>query len=237
MKRFIVLVLALAIATPALAEDLSPASFRGLLGSTFSDWTYDDPCGVYSFDPPESSWFVSHPDMLDPEGIDPCNPGFFSAQTWGGDNDPCTSDWYDALPGGRQGGIDFAYGSWEMNNFIDGYTGNGVIKEIWIQITYSNGTAVPSDFAFGAGYIGDPCEEGEFVGVDLVNSQVLDDGWLHDVFHVDIPVVPDYEWIEGGGGGNVLIDQVIIETWIWVPEPATMVLFGLGGLIMIRRRR
>ena len=202
VRRFVILVLALAIATPALAEDLSPAFFRGLPGTTFSDWTYDDPCGVYSFDPPESS-----------------------------------SDWYDALPGGRQGGIDFAYGSWEMNNFIDGYTGNGVIKEIWIQITYSNGTAVPSDFAFGAGYIGDPCEEGDFVGVDLVNSQVLDDGWLHDVFHVDIPVVPDYEWIEGGGGGNVLIDQVIIETWIWVPEPATMVLFGLGGLIMIRRRR
>lgn len=36
----------------------------------------------------------------------------------------------------------------------------------------------------------------------------------------------------GGGPGNTIIDSVLID----IPEPATIVLLGLGGLLMARRR-
>jgi hypothetical protein len=76
MNKLIIVVLAFAIVAPALADDSSPAAFRGDEGSTFSSWTYDDPEGVYEYfaDYADNSWFVSHPEKLDPEPLDPCLP-------------------------------------------------------------------------------------------------------------------------------------------------------------------
>ena len=91
MKKLITLVLVLAFAAPALADDVippwwaddgggsrvmptgldpcDPYRYTGpeqLQGSTYSQWTYDDPCGVFAWDEPETSWFVSHPEKEDP---------------------------------------------------------------------------------------------------------------------------------------------------------------------------
>jgi len=205
---------------------------------------------------------------------------------------------------GRQGAIDFAFGSWDIGNFWS--EPQQPVKDMWVQITYNNGTEVPSEFGFGAGGVGmvegDPCgvpmghayeegplsewegtygdpmetwdEEGEVWGWaayevpldewdygtygdpmytwddslphegefwfdgERISSQVLDDGWLLDVWAVTIEPNPEMEWWEGGlEEGSVLIDQIVIETICYVPEPATMVLLGLGSLLMIRRKR
>jgi hypothetical protein len=200
-----------------------------------------------------------------------------------------------------------------MNNFIH----DQPAKDMWVQVTYFNGTEEPSEFNFG-GYTwqvetipGDPCGEpmgfswvdaplaewdyetfgdptytwyDEELGYDmatantgevplsewdpcspfgdpmetwdtslpseeevwydspaeLVSSQVLD-GWIHDVFALTLPINPNFERFEGWLGEDpanaVLIDQIVIETLCYVPEPATMVLLGLGSLMMIRRKR
>jgi hypothetical protein len=71
-----------------------------------------------------------------------------------------------------------------------------------------------------------------------VTSTVIDGGWIQDLVTLTMPMNPSFEWIEfGAGEGALAIDQIIIETLCYVPEPTTMVLLGLGSLLMIRRRR
>lgn len=47
---------------------------------------------------------------------------------------------------------------------------------------------------------------------------------------------PDWEWITIDVPAHTMVDQVVIDT-ISIPEPATMALLALGGLVLNRRRR
>ena len=75
-------------------------------------------------------------------------------------------------------------------------------------------------------------EEGDFSQVT-----VLPDGWIQQVISMTLPDNPDFEWFEFGVLSPIVIDQIIIETLCYVPEPTTMVLLGVGSLLMIRRKR
>jgi len=322
MKKLIVLVMAVAIAVPALADDFSPAPFRGMPGSMYMEWSYDsdapNPEINDRWDGAEGNSFVPHPEKEDPwdwqgdyeewgyefldpcgfAGLDPCDPvfppdyvGVYGNQMWAGGSgieDPLNpGEWIDTAPAwlptfiGRTGVMsDFAFGSWDMSNF----THDQPAKDMWVQITYFNleapGVPVMAEYdpCSGEMYAGmgcsggeetpfgwwedpctgeylegpldewDPCwpdpletwmEGGEFwFQAEYVSSTVLGDNWIQDVYAVTAELNPDFEWFEiGFGGAAIALDQIIIETLCYVPEPTTMVLLGLGSLLMIRRKR
>lgn len=93
-----------------------------------------------------------------------------------------------------------------------------------------------------------------FEGVELISyeTSVLPDGWSHTTWMVYVPDFnpafdwismfpsPDPQWPPGLGGidgyaETVLIDQVVIDT-LHIPEPVTVLLLGLGGLLIRRKR-
>jgi hypothetical protein len=105
----------------------------------------------------------------------------------------------------------------------------------------------PCSFAYYEGpvddwptWAGDPLEtwEGETLfDIAVESTQVLGDDWIHEVYSASLPTNPTWEYFAIGYVSNILIDQVVIETLCYVPEPATMMLLGLGSLLMIRRKK
>jgi len=117
----------------------------------------------------------------------------------------------------------FEAGSWDIYNF----THDQPFKEIWLQITWAGDVEIWME----------PVDVPGVLEVELVEEIDLGGGWKHTTFRSLISPNPDWEAIElWGEGGLIAIDQIVIETYC-VPEPATMMLLGLGGLGLLRRKR
>jgi hypothetical protein len=136
-------------------------------------------------------------------------------------------DWYQV--------IDSASGVWPLSGEIDVYIPNRQLpldqKDIWIQLIWKQANLDPDPFL--------PDEP--IVGVTPFDSMTMSredlrgrEDWTHSQFKIEIHPNPDAEWITIKG--DILVDQLIIETYC-IPEPATIALLGIGGLITLRRKR
>ena len=218
MKRLVILGLVVAFVIPAAADDLNPASWRGSAYAVLAEWDFPtegdvnpDPC---SYDGPSGGDLDTY--LFDEEGAN-----------W---------TWHDSYQG-RQGvwQID-GDGVWDVANFLPTTGG----KHIQVQITYYGD--LEGMYTYAEDFIPDWIEE--TVGLTVDSTQDLENGWTYALltgeFETFNPSMESYYPYASGGTpptGGLYVDQIVIETLHYTPEPATMVLLGLGGLMVVRRRR
>lgn len=137
-------------------------------------------------------------------------------------------DWYEV--------IELGHGVWPLSGEIDVYIPNRQLpldhKDIWIQLIWKQANFDPDPFLPDQPLIGvTPFDSMQMSRHDSVDPN----GWTHSQFKIEIHPNPDAEWITVKG--DILVDQLIIETYC-IPEPATLALLGIGGLMaLIRKRR
>jgi len=192
------------------AHDLVAPPWRGQEGTTYEEWRFDD-------------------------DINPAVPevinnlyGQATATITIGD---LGEGWlYDLLGGSQTGYWDLGGEGGQITLDIDNRPEPLPYKEIWLQVTYYVGISV-------APIVDVP-------GADLLSTQTIlveEDifgGWFLDQTVWRIEPNPPYEQIilmSDVSGGSV-VDQIVVDT-ICIPEPASIGLLVLGGLMVLRKRR
>jgi hypothetical protein len=126
-------------------------------------------------------------------------------------------------------------GVWKFEDFIridiPNITDNEPLKEIWIQLTYaadSIGQGFPPTILTVPGG-STPI---------LVDQEAVDGIYWHETYSITLEPNPDFEtiWIQPRNC-TFYVDEIVIDTISHVPEPASILLLGLGGLSLLRRRR
>jgi len=214
MKGVLVsLVICLFVPIVAVAHDLVQPDWRGLGGTTYQQWQ-----------------FSTDTNPAVPEVIINTYGGASAAITVG----EMGTGWHEQLGGfGTQTGYwDLGDGGGQIVLDIDNRPLALDYKEIWVQVTYFKDISQPPAVDVpGATYIGG--QNGLLVE-DTGNGS----GWYLDQSIWRIEPNPDHEQIVlvSDAMWGSIIDQIVVDT-ICIPEPATISLLAISGLIILRRTR
>lgn len=110
------------------------------------------------------------------------------------------------------------------------------MKEIWIQATVhtsiQRGQIFDIRFEYPAGTYAATLKD--------YSTYAAGDGWTYFTYLFEITPQPDWEVVglnmSVPTGEYIAVDQLAIDTRC-IPEPATVLLLGLGGIALLRRRR
>jgi hypothetical protein len=96
-------------------------------------------------------------------------------------------------------------------------------KEIWLQITYSAGSIdrKPQIQTLPA-----------YASLEVIQSTTIDSLYYHDIFRITLKPNPTEEWIAIlPRDCTIYIDELVVDT-VCIPEPATMLILGLGVVLL-----
>lgn len=102
-------------------------------------------------------------------------------------------------------------------------------KTIWVQLTWIANPLFPGG-APEVKALADAYNP-EILGT-VIDEKPLADGWMHGTWEIILPNNPPVEVLRISG--PVVVDELVIDT---IPEPATLMLLGLGAAAALVRRR
>jgi hypothetical protein len=220
---------------PALADDLHPPSYRGLPRSTSAEWDFLAAPPDNNIQPDGTSVPLVIGDaapLLDAAFNNDPHP---SGSRFGGGSvswSPMSNGGYLAGPNTAQQGLVF-----NVPNWID----QEPLKLLRVQITYQG--PAPTTDVFGS--LGVPGSTANVIAEQI--AHVPDSAGLPpglpagtSYFYDDwtIRPNPDWEQVVVYMSEGTFVDQVVIDTISFVPEPASAVLAMLGlAAVGVRRRR
>lgn len=240
LRRRVVLMGVAALATSlspvsAIADDLRPPSYRGLPRTTSAEWDFltDQPTNniqpdgttvplvVGDFAPQLDAAFTGDPH--------PSGSRFGGASiAWS----PMSNGGYLATgPATAQRGITF-----NVPNWID----QEPLKLLRIQITYQGPAPTTTVFGFlGVPGATDAVTEQLAAHVEIPLPPNLPPGTAYFYDDWAIQPNPDWEQVVIFMSEGTFVDQVVIDSISFVPEPSSVALLalGLGGLVLARGRR
>jgi hypothetical protein len=136
--------------------------------------------------------------------------------------------WDGTLTSWHVGGTDPAKHSIQIHNNPDP---DGVRKEVWVQVT---STAPPISVGGQPGHGATTTPyPGTTLGTDATGAT-----WYVNPYLVTFPGNPSMEYIEIWFEPCTWVEEIIIDTrCVPIPEPGVMAIFGLAGLLLLRKRK
>ena len=214
-KLALVFMTILLAATVVSADDFYPPEWRGGPLSVEAEW---------DFDSPPANWYYIPPDYFNAvggSGNEYLYSGFGTHAEVG-----YPTSWM--CSGGD-------YLTFAMQNWVDMEPWKDVriqITGIWQDITTLD--PMLNELIFSIDVVGSPVENWMMTDAQIFAYDMT--GWFQAYIDLRIWPNPDWEKIAAFIPEGLIIDQVYIDTISIIPEPATIALLCLGGL-MLRRKK
>jgi hypothetical protein len=196
------------LCTPALALDIDPPEWRGADRTTMQAWEFGT-AGTQA----GGTWYA-FPDVY----VTPLQQSLAAIVPGPG------MEWQEELNGRR--------GVWplsgEINLPIWNFEDPLIMKRVWIQMTWQ-----PQRAGMVPEIVVEAPATFQVREARIVGEQDLGDGWTHTAYEALIWPNPPQETVRIFGEINV--DELVIDTIC--PEPASLSVLAIGGLLVLARRR